>query len=125
MDAALGREIASADPARCLDLTGQTTLPEMIEWLRLSELVITNDTGPMHAAAALRKPVIALFGPTDPNLTGPYGQRGNVLQVSHLPCVPCMKSHCTYAEPLACLRAITPAQVCAEAARRLTGTLKA
>ncbi|MDB6020247.1 MAG: Lipopolysaccharide heptosyltransferase [Pedosphaera sp.] len=114
-DCALGQAIAETNPNRCLNLTGQTSLPEMIEWLRLTELVITNDTGPMHIAAALRRPIVALFGPTDPNATGPYGQRQRVLQTSGLPCVPCMKSHCTYQEPLACLRAITPAMVCEQA----------
>jgi lipopolysaccharide heptosyltransferase I len=118
-DRALGQKIASANPNRCLDLTGQTSLLEMIEWLRLSELVITNDTGPMHIAAALRKPVIALFGPTEPDSTGPYGQRKNVLQTTNLPCVPCQKSTCTYREPLACLHAITPAMVCEQARAQL------
>ena len=118
-DRPLGHAIAEANPGRCLDLTGQTTLLEMIEWLRLSELVITNDTGPMHIAAALRKPVIALFGPTDPAGTGPYGQRQNVLQNTTLPCVPCMKGHCHYDIPLACLHSLTPAMVCDQARLRL------
>ena len=43
----------------------------MIEWLRLCDLMITNDTGPMHVAAALGKPLVALFGPTEPRRTGP------------------------------------------------------
>ena len=111
MIGALGKAIAEAEPARCLDLTGQTSLPEVIEWMRLSELVITNDTGPMHIAAALRRPVVALFGPTDPAGTGPYGQRENVLQLTKLPCVPCMKGECNYERPLACLRDITPGMV--------------
>jgi heptosyltransferase I len=111
-DQGLGKAIAGVDSARCLDLTGRTSLLEMIEWIRLSELIVTNDTGPMHVAAALRKPVVALFGPTDPNGTGPYGQRQNVLQANHLPCVPCLKDHCTYSEPLACLLSITPDRVC-------------
>ena len=110
-DRALGKAIAEAEPARCLDLTGQTSLPETIEWIRLSELMITNDTGPMHIAAALRRPVVALFGPTDPVATGPYGQRENVLQLTKLPCVPCMKGECNYERPLACLRDITPGMV--------------
>lgn len=118
-DCALGKTIAEANPARCLDLTGQTSLLEMTEWLRLSELVITNDTGPMHIAAALRKPVVALFGPTDPGATGPYGQQDRVLRVTNLPCAPCMKSRCGYHEPLACLRALTPTMVCQRAVGRL------
>jgi lipopolysaccharide heptosyltransferase II len=118
-DCPLGSAIAAVNPDRCLDLTGRTTLLEMIEWVRLSELVITNDTGPMHVAAALHKPIIALFGPTDPSGTGPYGQKQNVIQVSDLPCVPCMKGHCSYEKPLACLQGITPARVCEQAGKWL------
>ncbi len=110
-DSELGAIVAGANPKRCLDLTGQTSMLEMIEWVRLSELVITNDTGPMHVAAALQKPIIALFGPTDPKGTGPYNQRQNVIQVSDLPCVPCMKDRCSYKLPLACLKGITPGMV--------------
>ncbi len=91
----------------------------MTEWLRLSELVITNDTGPMHIAAALRRPIVALFGPTDPAATGPYGQQDRALKVSGLPCAPCMKSRCSHDEPLACLRAISPILVSEQARKRL------
>jgi heptosyltransferase-1 len=107
----LGEEIADAAPGRCLNLAGSTSLDEMIEWIRLSRLTITNDTGPMHVAAALRRPVLAVFGPTNPSNTGPYGQLDNVLQATNLPCVPCLKSTCAYREPLACLHAIKPAAV--------------
>jgi len=117
-DRALGASIAATAPGRCLNLTGRTSLPEMIEWIRLAGLLITNDTGPMHVGAALGKPVVALFGPSDPANTAPFGQMSNVLQNRALPCVPCRKSHCAYVEPLACLRSLEPAVVCA-AARRL------
>jgi len=115
-DAPLGRQIAEAEPQRCLDLTGKLTLPEMVEWIRASELMVTNDTGPMHVAAALRKPVVALFGPTEPRRTGPYGQLDHVLQTS-LACVPCMRPRCTYIKPLECLRSLTPSLV-ADAVKR-------
>jgi lipopolysaccharide heptosyltransferase I len=108
---AIGEAIAAVDPERCLNLAGATSLWEMIECLRLSQLVITNDTGPMHVAAALRRPVIALFGPTNPSSTGPYQQSGNVLQNRSLPCVPCMVQKCFYQEKLACLHSITPGAV--------------
>jgi heptosyltransferase I len=107
----LGQAIEAIDPTRCLNLAGQTSLWEMIEWIRLCRLTVTNDTGPMHVAAALKKPLVALFGPTNPCNTGPYGDLENVIQITRLPCVPCMKATCSYADPLACLRQITPAMV--------------
>ncbi|MFM2295879.1 MAG: lipopolysaccharide heptosyltransferase, partial [Verrucomicrobiota bacterium] len=82
---ALGDTIAAAMPSRALNLCGQITLPEMIEWLRLCTAMVTNDTGPMHVAAALGKPVVGIFGPTEPSRTGPYGQLENILRVP-LPC---------------------------------------
>ena len=121
-DRALGAAIAAAAPGACLDLTGQTSLPEMIEWIRLGDLLITNDTGPMHVAAALGKPVVGIFGPTEPARTGPYGQTDRALQSLHLPCVPCLKSRCAYEKPLECLRAITPERVLLEVRRRLAET---
>jgi lipopolysaccharide heptosyltransferase I len=116
---ALGQTIAATDPARCLNLAGLTSMMEMIEWLRLCRLVVTNDTGPMHVAAALNRPVVAVFGPTDPSSTGPYGQIGNVLQNDRLPCVPCLRPDCHYREPLACLHSITPEVVFAKARRAM------
>ncbi len=121
-DVVRGAALAGMDTTRCLDLTGQTTLPEMIEWVRRSDLLISNDTGTIHVAAALQKPVVALFGPTDPAQTGPYGQQHQVLRTV-LPCAPCMKGRCSYELPVECLRAITPERVATEALRRLSGAL--
>ena len=120
-DAELGEIIAAADPARCVNLAGRTTLPEMVEWIRLSELIVTNDTGPMHVAAALGKPVVALFGPTDARRTGPYGQLASVLR-QPLSCAPCMTDSCSRPQPLECLRSLSPMLVWAEARQRLHGT---
>jgi len=117
-DKPLAETILRANPEKCLDLTGKTSLPEMVEWIRLSELTVTNDTGPMHVAAALNKPVVALFGPTEPRRTGPYGQLQHVLQLE-LPCVPCMSQRCAYSKPMECLRAITPEAVAEAVQRRL------
>ena len=109
-DQPLGEIIARAEPQRCQNLCGKTSLLEMVEWLRRCELMITNDTGPMHVAAALGKPLVALFGPTEPRRTGPYGHLESVLRLD-LPCSPCLKSHCTYEKPDECLKAIFPATV--------------
>jgi lipopolysaccharide heptosyltransferase II len=109
-DQSLGEIISRAAPERTLNLCGATSLPEMIEWIRRCDLMVTNDTGPMHVAAALGKPLVALFGPTEPRRTGPYGQLENVLRID-LPCSPCLKSYCVYEKPNECLNALSPALV--------------
>jgi heptosyltransferase I len=117
-DQPLGETIARTEPQRCLNLCGRTSLPEMVEWLRRCDLMVTNDTGPMHVAAALGKPLAALFGPTEPRRTGPYGHPDSVLRID-LPCSPCFKSYCTWKNPVECLKAISPAMVFDRACRQL------
>jgi len=117
---ALGEELAEAAPGRCLNLAGGASLLEMIEWLRLCEVTVSNDTGPMHVAAALGKPVVALFGPTEPRRTGPYGQVERALQF-HAPCAPCMKSYCRVDDKLVCLHRITPQTVADRVGQALRG----
>jgi len=114
----LAENIVVADPRRCLNLAGETSLPEMVEWIRLAELMVTNDTGPMHVAAALEKPVVAMLGPTEPRRTGPYRQLQHVLQ-SNLPCIPCLSPRCRYYKRHECLRAISPATVVESVLKRL------
>ena len=109
-DKPLGEIISRAAPENCLNLCGETSLPEMIELLRLCDLMVTNDTGPMHVAAALGKPLVAIFGPTEPRRTGPYGHLENVLRIE-LPCSPCLKDYCAYEKPNECLNAISPTMV--------------
>ena len=121
-DTALGGSISHTEPERCFNLCGQTSLREMIEWIRLCDLMITNDTGPMHVAAALGKPVVALFGPTEPRRTGPYHQLDHVLRID-LPCAPCLKSYCTYAKPNECLKALPPMDVFEFAQRKLQSVI--
>jgi ADP-heptose:LPS heptosyltransferase len=108
-DRAMGERLRCEN--RVLDLTGRTTIPEMIEWLRVCSVVITNDTGPMHIAAAVNTPVVALFGPTNPQFTGPYRARGSVLRHQQLPCVPCFQRICPLPEERECLRAVSPEEV--------------
>jgi len=117
-DQAAGRRIHAAAPDRVLDLTGLTSLPEMVEWIRLGAVAVTNDTGPMHVAAAMGKPLIALFGPTDPLRTGPYGQMKHVVR-HPLPCVPCLKPVCRWSLPMECLHRIGPEEVARQVLARL------
>lgn len=118
-DLATGLALKRICPERVQDLTGRTTLPEMVEVLRETKVAVTNDTGPMHIAAALRIPLVPIFGPTSPARTGPFGQLQRVLQ-EDLPCVPCMRVHCDNDLPLACLKGLGPNQVFAETISRLS-----
>jgi lipopolysaccharide heptosyltransferase II len=121
-DAEMARQLAAAVPERTCNTVGGTTLPQMVEWVRRCSLVLTNDTGPMHVAAALGRPVVALFGPTHPARTGPYRQLDAVLRVP-MACAPCMRPRCRNPEPVACLRQLPPAQVAEVVRRRLLSPL--
>ncbi|MEI6083622.1 MAG: glycosyltransferase family 9 protein, partial [Verrucomicrobiota bacterium] len=96
------------------NLAGKTDLLELAELYRQCAVVITNDSGPMHLAAAVGTPVIAIFGPTDPALTGPYGRQHTVLRAG-IPCSPCFKDYCTNAVPMECMKKVTVEQVLAVA----------
>ena len=79
------------------NLAGATSLIELAALYRRMAMVISTDTGPMHIAAAVNTPVIALFGPTAEWRTGPYGEHHQVV-APDLDCRPCFKrqcSHCT------------------------------
>jgi heptosyltransferase-1/heptosyltransferase-2 len=111
-DKSLGEIISHAAPERCLNLCGQTSLPEMVEWLRLCNLMVTNDTGPMHVAAALGTPVVVPFGSTSPELTGPGlpgDQRHHRLLKSDAPCSPCFLRECPI--DFRCMNGITVERV--------------
>lgn len=79
--------------AKPLNLSGKTSLNELVEIIRGSEALITNDSGPMHIAAFLRVPVFAVFGPTLPDKTGPYWPWHKVYQAEK-GCVKCLKRTC-------------------------------
>jgi len=110
--------IAAALDAAAVDRCGQTTLVELGSLLQEMDLVISVDSGPMHLAAALGTPVLALFGPTDPRRTGPYGPRHRVLTAADLGCRPCFADTCPDGKP-DCMAGITPECVAATAAEML------
>ncbi len=70
------------------DFTGQTSLADAVALIRRAAVVVTNDSGLMHVAAALGRPTVSIFGPTNPVQVGPYGQPGSVLRLP-LACSPC------------------------------------
>jgi heptosyltransferase-2 len=93
-DAALANQISGEIQHQ--NLAGQTTLRELMALLRLCRVLLTNDTGPMHVAAALGTPVVVPFGSTSPELTGPLSTPGlthHIIQ-SDAPCSPCFLREC-------------------------------
>ena len=84
---------------------GSTTLEEFMGVLVSARLVICNDSGAMHVASALGVPTMAIFGSTEPQLTGPMGGRSRVLR-HHVPCSPCFLRECQL--DFACMKSITP-----------------
>ncbi|MDD3118582.1 MAG: lipopolysaccharide heptosyltransferase II [Victivallales bacterium] len=110
---------AAAHPERLRSLVGETRIGELVEIIRQSSGLLTNDSGPMHIAAALQVPVFAVFGPTVPEKTGPYGNIHTVWQ-PELSCCRCLKRQCpTGAAP--CHRAIDPEQAAETIMSKLSG----
>ena len=95
-----------------IDLAGATTVGLLPALLSRASMLITNDSGPMHVAAAVGIPVVALFGPTSAVRTGPYGV-GHDLLTGKVPCSPCFSRTCHNALPLECLKLVSPQQVLA------------
>lgn len=84
--------ICKGMPQRVVNLAGKTSLRELFSCIQACRLLITNDSGPMHVAAALKKPLVAIFGSTNEVKTGPYGI-GSVIH-HHVPCSPCYLRAC-------------------------------
>lgn len=100
--------IAQAD-VPLLNLSGATSLKELAAVISAADLFLTGDSGPMHIADALGVPLVAIFGPTDPERTGPYFQRDGVLR-ANVACGPCFSRRCKR-KGLECQHAISPDRV--------------
>ncbi|HEU5070163.1 MAG TPA: lipopolysaccharide heptosyltransferase II [Verrucomicrobiae bacterium] len=121
-DVQLAATIASAigrPPAALRNLAGRTSLRELCAVLKLSRVLLTNDTGPMHVGAAVGTPVVALFGSTSPELTGPGlpGEARHTLLRGAAPCAPCYLRTCPI--DFRCLQGIAVETVVAAVLRSL------
>ena len=107
-DRAVNDRIISMMREKAVNWAGETTLKELAALASLSDLFITTDTGPMHLAAAARAKVLALFGPTAPWRTGPYGPSHVVVRTG-IGCSPCFRKRCK--ENVDCMKGITVDEV--------------
>jgi lipopolysaccharide heptosyltransferase II len=124
-DRAVADEIVQLAAVPVTDLVGKTTLAELIERLRECDLLLTNDTGTMHLAAYLGVPVVAIFGSTEPALTGPLNlgdsaAGGHAILRRHVECSPCFLRECPI--DFRCMKAVTSAEVIAAIEQRLQAT---
>jgi heptosyltransferase-2 len=105
---ALGEEIAAGLRASARVLCGETTLSELVGVLSRLRALVTNDSGPMHLAAALGVPLVAVFGSTDWRETAPVGERARLVRVD-VECAPCLLRECPIDHR--CMRRVTPDRV--------------
>lgn len=105
-DQAIGESIAQLSDGTALNLCGRTQLADAIDLLSGADVVVTNDSGLMHVAAALQRPLVALYGSSSPEFTPPLAQRVVILQ-HPVPCSPCFARTCRYGH-LDCLMQLPP-----------------
>ena len=110
-DQALGEAIVQSAGSGAINLCGRTTLEEAIDVLASAEVVVSNDSGLMHVAAATGRPLVALYGSSSPAHTPPLARDAEILKLD-LPCSPCFKRKCPL-HHFNCLTQLLPATVLA------------
>jgi ADP-heptose:LPS heptosyltransferase len=103
-EAILGRQVAASLPPVVVDLHGATSLAALVSILARVDAMVSNDSGPLHLAAALGRPVVAPFTCTSPLRTGPYGQLHQAVPTN----VWCAASYLKSCRRMDCMRELTP-----------------
>lgn len=111
-DKEVGDQIATLAQGAALNLCGRSSLEQAVDLLASARAVVSNDSGLMHVAAALDKPLIALYGSSSPEYTPPCSPQARIL-TRHLPCSPCFKRECPLGH-FDCLQGLAPERVLAE-----------
>lgn len=109
-------EICKGLPDRVINLAGKTSLNELMAMISLCQAMLSNDSGPMHIAAALDVPLVALFGSTSAVKTGPYSPYSSVIH-KHVECSPCYKRTCPI--DFRCMTSIQVDEVCDEIKKQI------
>jgi heptosyltransferase-2 len=105
-DHAVAEEISQLAPGLCRNLCGATSLDQAVDLLAMADLVVCNDSGLMHVAAAVNRPLVTLYGSSSPGFTPPLSDQADILSLK-LDCSPCFKRECPLGH-LNCLKQLTP-----------------
>ncbi|MDR1647909.1 MAG: lipopolysaccharide heptosyltransferase II [Zoogloeaceae bacterium] len=108
-DRPIGEAIAAESAGAARNLCGATNMTEAIDLIAQAALVVCNDSGLMHVAAALNRPTVALFGSSSPGFTPPLSNKAQIVSLD-LPCSPCFRRECPQGH-LDCLKRLTPEKV--------------
>ncbi|HEX6507722.1 MAG TPA: lipopolysaccharide heptosyltransferase II [Chloroflexota bacterium] len=114
-DEAIARAVLTDTRAPAISLVGGTSIEELVALIARADLVASGDSGPLHIAVALGRPLVAAYGPTDPQVHGPYFPRAPTRVHRHdLPCSPCYSmaatAECPLGDPI-CMRLVTVQQM--------------
>jgi heptosyltransferase-2 len=120
-DPHVSRQFEEALGSRLVNLMGKTRVRQLGVIFDRVQLLIANDSAPLHIAAARGIPILTMFGPTNPESTGPYAMAAGSQVLTHsLPCRPCGERTCQNANPLECLTSISVQDVVSQAEKILT-----
>ena len=118
-DKRLAQEIINNAKIPPIDLTGKTSMKQLAYIIKKSQAFVGGDTGPMHLAVAVETPTVAMFGPTDPQRNGPYGDKHTAL-LAPVPCQGCWKRVCPKGED--CMAGISVEKVVDQVQCKLLGS---